>query len=400
MARALETPVEEIGPLSPFVFYGEDGAPQGQMVFEGPSLEGDFSTRYMTYLNLDARITGSEVTAYDEPGLFRTGPISLTIASREVSDGVFDQTSGMEVRDLSFVEGGRSLFRLNRFGAASAVTDMDLQAAVDMMRDVEAGNGSEPADPTDVIALFPGIGDTTVQLEGLLVDSDEGRLSIGSILLAGGYESQPDNMAAGSVEISFLDIDASGLKQQSGGMDPRLIPTRFTFKARVDQLPNKEVLAFLIDATALADEAASGVPDVEGSSLLMTELANSMGTAGSTFTIDELSFANQVSAMAGTGQFRANPDAALSVDGFFRTQVAGISNLQTLAQQMAASENAETRQTGQGLLGMLGLLMVYAQGPEAPEPTVEGALAFDVKVRPDGALTINGTPLLPPQPQQ
>ena len=132
----------------------------------------------------------------------------------------------------------------------------------------------------------------------------------------------------------------------------------------------------------------------------MTELANSMGTAGSTFTIDELSFANQVSAMAGTGQFRANPDAALSVDGFFRTQVAGISNLQTLAQQMAASENAETRQTGQGLLGMLGLLMVYAQGPEAPEPTVEGALAFDVKVRPDGALTINGTPLLPPQPQQ
>ena len=44
--------------------------------------------------------------------------------------------------------------------------------------------------------------------------------------------------------------------------------------------------------------------------------------------------------------------------------------------------------------------VVYANGPEAPQPSVEGALAYDFKISPNGALTINGTPLLPPQPQQ
>lgn len=142
-----------------------------------------------------------------------------------------------------------------------------------------------------------------------------------------------------------------------------------------------------------------GMGDEQGMMAAML-LADSLASYGATFTIEELSFANQIVGIAGTGSVRGNAQAVFMAEGFFRMQMAGMQNLQKLAQGLAASQNQEQRETGQGLLGLLGLMMIYAQGPEAPQPTVEGALAYDLKIKPDGAITINGTPLLPPQPQQ
>jgi hypothetical protein len=254
-----------------------------------------------------------------------------------------------------------------------------------------------------IVKLIPGFGDTRMTLEGLRVEDEGSQVAIGQMIFAGGYDSGDGEVGEGDFEISVLDIAASGPEVAGSGLDPRLIPTRFTFKGRLGQLPNKELLAFFTEAAANADAQAMGGMDGMGDEqgmLAAMMLADSLASYGSTFTIDELSFANQIVGIAGTGSLRGNAQAAYRAEGFFRMQMAGMQNLQTLAQGLAASENQEQRETGQGLLGLLGLMIIYAQGPEAPQPTVEGALAYDLKIKPDGAITINGTPLLPPQPQQ
>jgi hypothetical protein len=57
------------------------------------------------------------------------------------------------------------------------------------------------------------------------------------------------------------------------------------------------------------------------------------------------------------------------------------------------------QELGQMLAAALGTLSVLSSGPQAPKPTAEDALAFELKMESNGALTVNGTPLLPPQPQ-
>jgi hypothetical protein len=393
--------VSDLGPLAPFTLYDETGQAVAKISIAAPKLEGDFSTRYLSYLTLDAAAAAVEVAPMLEPGLLRSGPVTVTADSQEVSPGVYDQQVASEVRDITFVESGAESFRLDRLTASSSASGVNMEESAALMRRLaEDPEFKQMPDLEAIVALIPGIGDSRITLEGFTVEEEGSRVSIGQMVFAGDYDSGDGDVGQGGFEVSILDIAASGAQVNESGLDPRLIPTRFTIRGRLDQLPNKEVLAFFTEAAAMADAQAMGEMGDDQSMMAAMTLVNSLGTYGTTFTIDELSFANQVSAVAGTGSFRANAQAAYMAEGFFRMQLAGMQNLQKLAQSLAASQNQEQRETGQGLLGLLGLMMIYAQGLEAPQPTVEGALAYDLKIKPDGAITINGTPLLPPQPSQ
>jgi hypothetical protein len=396
--------VSGLGPLTPFTVYGDSGQAEGQVTFEAPRLEGVLSTRFMNFLQLDAGAEAMEVTPLQEPGLLRSGAINMLVATQEPSPGVFDQEASSEFLDITFREGGSELMRIDRVFATSSAKGIDAAATLQLMEQLSTGElVKEYFDIGSIMAVLPGFGDSRFQMDGLSFASDDGTLiSLGQVIFAGGYEGGDGPLSSGHFELSFLDIGASGPGLGAQGLDPRLIPTHFSLKASMDKLPNDDILDFLshfANTAALADAEEAPDLDPEATMMLADDLVNSLAASGSTFTIDELSFANKVSALAGTGRFRANPQAAFKTDGFFRMQVAGMSNLQAMAQEMAASQNPEVRQNGQGLLGMLGLMMIYAQGPEAPEPTVQGALAYDFKLLPNGSLTINGTPLLPPAQQ-
>jgi hypothetical protein len=395
--------VSDLGPLAPIALYDETGQ-VAQISIAEPKLEGDFSTRYLSYLTLDASAASLEVTPIKEPGLLRSGPVTVTADSQEVAAGVYDQQVSSEIGALTFSEGGAETFRLDRLTVSSQAAGVNMEESAALMRRLAEDPEFQDLPDLEAIAkLIPGIGDTRMTLEGLKAEDEGSQIAIGQMIFAGGYDSGDGDLGKGDFEISVLDIAASGPEVTGSGLDPRLIPTRFTFKGRLDQLPNKELLAFFTEAAARADAQAmgemNGMGDEQGMMAAML-LADSLASYGATFTIDELSFANQIVGIAGTGSVRGNAQAVFMAEGFFRMQMAGMQNLQKLAQGLAASQNQEQRETGQGLLGLLGLMMIYAQGPEAPQPTVEGALAYDLKIKPDGAITINGTPLLPPQPQQ
>ena len=394
--------VGDLGPLSPFVIYGDSGQAEGQMSFTAPRLEGVLSTRYMSFLQMDAGADAMEVAPLNEPGLMRSGLIAMKVQSDETSPGVFDQKALGEIRDITFQESGAEALRIDRVLATSEAREVDAEESLVFMEQLAAGEiDPESFDLGSIVALLPGYGDSRLEMEGFNLDAPDGdSVSIGRLVFGGGYAGGADNMGSGAFEVSIIDIAASGPSILSSGLDARLIPTRFTLKTSMDQLPNDELLAFFTEAAATAGENGTAELDPNANMTMLMDLTDAMAAAGSTFTIDELTFANQVSALAGTGRFRANAQAAMLVDGGFRMQVAGVSNLQAMAQEMAASSDPEKAQTGQAMLGMLGFMMIYAQGPEAPEPTVEGALAFDIKLRPDGSVTVNGTPLLPPQGQQ
>jgi len=396
--------VSDLGPLSPFTVYGDSGQAEGQMTFEAPRLEGVLSTRFMNFLQLDAGADAMEVTPLQEPGLLRSGPISALVATQEPSPGIFDQQASTEIRGITFREGGSEVMRIERVLGSSEAQGIDAEASRALMERMAEGEIVEEFfDIGSLVAVLPGLGDSRFEMTGMQVNAEDGsKVSIGQVILAGGYEGETADLSSGNFELSFIDIAASGPGLGAQGLDPRLIPTRFTLKASMAQLPNEALLNFFTEIAAsgaAANAEGAEAMDPMAGMMMADELVNSLAESGSTFTIDELSFANQVSALAGTGRFRANAQAAFMTDGFFRMQLAGINNLQAMAQEMAASQNPEVRQNGQGLLGMLGLMMIYAQGPEAPEPTVEGALAYDFKLLPDGSLTINGTPLLPPAQQ-
>ena len=44
----------------------------------------------------------------------------------------------------------------------------------------------------------------------------------------------------------------------------------------------------------------------------------------------------------------------------------------------------------QGILTLLGLMIIYAEGPDAPSTTEGDELAFRIELRPDGAVSVNG----------
>ncbi|MEJ2027480.1 MAG: hypothetical protein P8X52_08535, partial [Limibacillus sp.] len=129
--------------------------------------------------------------------------------------------------------------------------------------------------------------------------SDDGTLiSLGQVIFAGGYEGGDGPLSSGHFELSFLDIGASGPGLGAQGLDPRLIPTHFSLKASMDKLPNDDILDFLshfANTAALADAEEAPDLDPEATMMLADDLVNSLAASGSTFTIDELSFANKVS---------------------------------------------------------------------------------------------------------
>lgn len=388
-------------PEEAFLVLDAEGGEIGQVTARNATMTGVFDPSLA--LNLSYAIEGEGMDMTFESGVVgSTGAFSLTANTIETQGlSETDQIGTGEVKDLRFAREGLETIVLERAWTEVNLTGFELEEyAATALKAVEAESG-ETFSPFSIFSFFGGDSSSmALGFEGLAVAGPAGGVTIGGVSLGGAYQRGEGYSFETGIEISLSALSLSPEALQSGGLDARLVPSDFTLLATLENLPSKEIAAYFDGFSNITNAGAA--PEVLEAQIQEAALAvfGAVMARGSSVAIEELSLVTASSALAGTGSFRANAAAAFSADGFLRAEIAGVPQLQALAQDMAVSPDPQVAENGQGLLGILGLMMAYSQGPEAPAPSSPDALAFDLKLLPDGALLVNGLPVIPPAAQQ
>ncbi|MBB3066397.1 hypothetical protein [Limibacillus halophilus] len=356
--------------------------------------DGLWSARYLSFLSLDSEFASAGLAPLNEPGAMGAGRISVILDSVELSEGIFDQKASFEVLGIALKAPDQGDFSIGRIAAASNAKQVNLAATADNLRLIVKDRKAALKQMTgdDVRAMLPWLGDMEMKLQKLSIADKEGNsFSLDEMRLGGRYDAGPGSGGLGSAgfDMAFLGIKAVSPSGDFEGLDSRLVPDRFTLSLGILDIPNDALWNMLIDAAYQGLEGGdSGTGGFEGEAM-----AGLMAASGTRLLLNELSFSNQIMALAGTGEFRLSEAAAYFIEGGFVFELLGISELQALAQEMVVSGDPQKQENGQALLGTLGMMMIYSQGPETPTPTVPEATAFAIRLTPEGTVLINGLPV-------
>jgi hypothetical protein len=388
-------------PEEPFLVLDAEGKEIGQVVARDATLTEVFDPSLAMSLSLALVGEGLDM-AFENGVVGSSGAFSATADSVQTQGlSVTDQVLKAEVEDLRFAMEGLETVVLARAWAEIAMTGFDLEAyAAAALKAVEAQGGGTPQ-PFSIFSFLEGDSSSkTLGFEGLAVAGPTGGVTIGGVSFGGAYQRNEGDSFKTDIEISLSALSLSPEALQSGGLDARLVPSDFTLLATLETLPSEAIATYFNDFAKVTSVGATSEDLDALSQAAAPAIFGAVMARGSSVAIEELSLVTASSALAGTGSFRANAAAAFSADGFLRAEIARVPQLQALAQEMAVSPDPQVAENGQGLLGILGLMMAYSQGPEAPAPSSPDALAFDLKLLPDGALLVNGLPVIPPAARQ
>ena len=307
------------------------------------------------------------------------GALALADEVAEGADGLWDGASSFELSELSG-EG----FTLGRLEASGSFEDFERALAMQMRGDFGALAGSMggPTALADVLTPLVsgrwGRSELTIALHELTATADGTGLADGGGLSLGRLEWQVD--ADGRRDLTDLAtrIVATGVELGGGAFDdipPAFVPHAATIDIALHRLPLRR-LAQAFSAHAERDDAREplqgGIAD--------TFLPH-LDAADSTLELRDIRVVAPSYEFRADGRFQVEPASIFGVIGRVDARIRGLGALMALA----AEEGEEDAVA----------LLIVLQGlgrPVFEEGADEPFHAYEIDLRRDGALTVNGIP--------
>ena len=307
------------------------------------------------------------------------GSFALLDELTEGADGLWDGRSTLSLAGL-VGEG----FALGRLDAAGNYEDFDRDLILQMHGDFVPFTGamSGPTALGDLVTPLVsgrwGRSDMTVALQELAFSGDETGLSAGGEFALGRLEVRVG--ADGRSEFTDISTRISVADFQPGEeiaaeVPPAIMPHAATVDIALSRLPLRRIAEALAAPSAPDGGAAS-----ERGSLADVFLAH-LDAADSAIEIRAIHIATPASELRADGRLQVEPASVFGIIGRVDARVRGLSRLMALA----AVEGEED------LLALLIVLQGLGQ-PVFEEGVDEPFHAYEIDLRRDGAITVNGIP--------
>ena len=329
----------------------------------------------VTVTNLQAFERGES-----EPPAMTVEAIALSDELVEGADGLWEGHSSFRLSDLE-AEG----FSLGGIDITSGFQGVDGNLILEMRRDFDSflDDAMGPAALGDVLAPVIGArwgrSDLTIAMHDLTVAGDDwglardGMFSLGRLVWRIDFDDRGTHTDLGTritvVDPLLDDEDAIPLP-------PALIPHTITIDIAINRLPIRRI------AEALSAPKEPGQEAALDPGMALDVIVSHMDAADAVFELREIHIAAPSSELHADGNFQAEPASAFGVIGRLNARLQGLNALMVLAAR-------------EGYEGMVGVLLVL-QGlgrPVFDEGSDEPAYAYEIDLRRDGAVTINGLPL-------
>ena len=325
-----------------------------------------------TRLDVDAATLGF----HQRKGSAATGTadsFSLSDALVEDADGLWD---GRTTVSLSGLKGDD--FTLGGFHVASSFEDFDRDLVLAMRRDFGSFADDESAMEMFPDSLAPfidarwGRSEATVTVQDLAVTGDEA-FTLGSLVWHIDFDGRGalTDLAA---RIAVADLRYDGAA--GGDIPPALIPHEVSVDVALNRVPLRRI------AEAFSGLAERGRMDKPDSGMAGEVLLAHMDAADTAFVIRDIHVAAPAFELRADGRFNVEPASAFGVVGRVDARIRGLSTLTALA----AEEGDE---------GAVSIMIVL-QGlgrPVVEEGTDEPVHVYEIDLRRDGTVTVNGIPL-------
>ena len=306
------------------------------------------------------------------------GALSVADELVEGDDGLWDGRSTLKLSDLE-AEG----FSLGRLDVAGTFEDFDRGLILRMRGDFGsfAGGASNPTALGDLLMPLVegrwGRSEVTITLHDLTATGDDADLGDGELSLERlewrvGADGRRD-FADLSTWISAADVVLGG--DAADEIPPALMPHTATVDIVLSRLPLRRIADSL---SGLAKRGEMGGP---GEEPMMEVILDHLDAADSSFEFREIHVVTPSCELRAEGRLQVEPDSVFGIIGRMDARVRGLSALMALA----AEEGEED---------MVALLIVL-QGLGRPvfnEGADEPFYAYEIDLRRDGAVTVNGIP--------
>ena len=297
----------------------------------------------------------------------------------EGDDGLWD---GRSTFSLSNLEGEG--FALGRLDVASSFEDFNRDLALHMRGDFSALTGGIGG-PTALADLLTPLMDShwgrsemMIALHDLTASGDDTGLSGGNTLSLGRLEWHVD--LDGRAELTDLAtrIMASDLwlgGEAAAEIPPALMPRAATLDVALTRLPVRRI-ADALSGLAKRDGAAQF-----GDEPMMEVVLDHLDAADSSLEIRDIHVVTSSCEFRAEGRLQVEPASVFGVIGRLNAHVRGLNALVALAAEEGDEEAVA--------------LLIVLQGlgrPVFEEGADEAAYAFEIDLRRDGAVTVNGIP--------
>ena len=256
----------------------------------------------------------------------------------------------------------------------------------------------------DLFFLSQG-GRMTLKLHDLrgLRDGSPEALEIDGINIDYAVSDHEEAVAKVDMALAQTGLRVTAPDRPASGLAAALMPTDSSAMLSVERLPLRTLLGLL---EPLAEEAVAVEGDGEGTpgpgglkgrhraAEAGEKLIEAMSVAGTTLDISGTRVAAPKAEVALKGGMVIDAAAAFGVRGTLLAEVGGFDSLVEVSQRSLVDPNPGIRAEARQVVGILALLQAFA---DRDETGANGPIdRFLFKVDPNGAVSVNDKPLLPP----
>ena len=344
--------------------------------------EGTVSGTWRSDLEITTRLEADARNLRLREGTGETMTLgSLAVADEliEGADGLWDGRSSLGLSDLR----GRG-FALGRLDAASNFEDFGRDLIVQTRGDVGAFTGGTGGPTALADVLTPlldgrwGRSEFSVVLRDLTASGGDTGLSAGGTLSLGRLEWRADldgrrDLTDLGTRIAVADVMLGA--DVIDGIPPAFLPFAATIDIALERMPLRGIAEGLA-----ASSQRDGTGQSQAVSIADTVLPH-LDAADSAFALRELRVVAPSYELRAEGRFRVEPASVFGVIGRMDARVRGLSTLMALA----AAEGEEE--------AVASLIVLQGLGrPVFEEGADEAFYAYEIDLRRDGAVTVNGIP--------
>ncbi|MDJ0947120.1 MAG: hypothetical protein QNJ30_27015 [Kiloniellales bacterium] len=391
------------------------GKPPTHVIRPGSlTLEGLWSFAYLSMLDAKVSTAGVSVETPAGESLARFETVRGEYVSRPAEQGRYDVDGKLRVDGITFRD---EELRVALAGIEGKVEmpDHDPAAAAEVLRAAARARqspsaGAEEAPPgflSDMLYLSRG-GRVSFDLRDFRSVRDDSReaVEIDSISVGYAVSNLEESVARLDLDLAQTGLRFTGPDRQANGLAAALMPADGRAVLSLERLPLRTLLALLeplAEEVATAEIQGGGDPKGEGTGDRRAadageKLIGAMSDAGTTLDLSGTRLAAPDAEVGFKGGLVIDSDAAFGARGTVLAEVGGFDFLVQLAQESLEDPDPKVRDNARGVVGLLALLQAFT---DRDETGARGPVdRFLIKVGPDGALSVNDKPLLPPQPAQ
>ena len=363
--------------LPPVIDKGEE-----RLTLDQGTVSGTWRSDLEVTTRLEANATNLQLSESKGARTVETVSLGALAVEDRLVEGDDGLWNGRSAFSLSNLEGEG--FALGRLDAASSFEDFSRDLALHMRGDFSALTGGMGG-PTALADLLTPLMDShwgrsemTIALHDLTASGDDTGLSGAGTLSLGRLEWHVD--LDGRAELTDLATRIAAFDLQLGGaaaaeIPPALQPHAATLDIALTRLPVRRI-ADALSGLAKRDGAAQF-----GDEPMMEVILDHLDAADSSLEIRNIHLVTSSCEFRAEGRLQVEPASVFGVIGRLDARIRGLSALMALAAEEGDEEAVA--------------LLIVLQGlgrPVFEEGADEAAYAFEIDLRRDGTVTVNGIP--------